>query len=397
MKRKSRRSSSCWPAGGGRLEPLTHSRPSRPCPSRGPPADRLPALATAPTPGSTTSGCSAVQPACPSATTSRTAAVDLDRTSGGLLLLHPREGNDGRTGFQQGTADALWRNARLIREFAPTRWSCSAPTPSTSSTTARSSRSTASGKGGDDGDHGGRPRRRRAATASCRSTAVGHAIRLQARRAASNLITNEVFVFTPVRAARLLDEIAEEARRGLEDLGHELLPRSSTTARPASTASAATGATSAPSTRTARRTGSCSRTTPPIDLDDPSCPIITQATVAPRLRARTCGRRGGAALLAPGRTVAGSWSLRDRLWRAVEEGAIVRDSVLFPGALCARAPRSSGPSSTTASRSAARSGRRGRRRDRPGRPEGHRRGGRPGPWPLPPGRRSRRGSGTAAG
>src|SRR5918998_6229926 len=44
---------------------------------------------------------------------------DLDRTSGGLLLLHPREGNDDRTGFQRGTADALWRNAELIRPFAP--------------------------------------------------------------------------------------------------------------------------------------------------------------------------------------------------------------------------------------------------------------------------------------
>jgi glucose-1-phosphate adenylyltransferase len=44
---------------------------------------------------------------------------DLDRTTGGLLLLQPRLGNDGREGFQRGTADALWRNAPLIREFAP--------------------------------------------------------------------------------------------------------------------------------------------------------------------------------------------------------------------------------------------------------------------------------------
>jgi glucose-1-phosphate adenylyltransferase len=44
---------------------------------------------------------------------------DLDRTTGGLLLLHPRLGNDDRDGFHQGTADALWRNAPLIRDFAP--------------------------------------------------------------------------------------------------------------------------------------------------------------------------------------------------------------------------------------------------------------------------------------
>src|SRR3954452_24765396 len=43
---------------------------------------------------------------------------DLDRTTGGLLLLQPREGDD-RSGFQSGTADALWRNAELIRQFAP--------------------------------------------------------------------------------------------------------------------------------------------------------------------------------------------------------------------------------------------------------------------------------------
>jgi ADP-glucose pyrophosphorylase len=43
---------------------------------------------------------------------------DLDRTTGGLLVLQPRLGSDEREGFQQGTADSLWRNAPLIREFA---------------------------------------------------------------------------------------------------------------------------------------------------------------------------------------------------------------------------------------------------------------------------------------
>jgi glucose-1-phosphate adenylyltransferase len=42
---------------------------------------------------------------------------DLDRTYGGLLVLHPRLGDKG--GFHQGTADALWRNSGLVREFAP--------------------------------------------------------------------------------------------------------------------------------------------------------------------------------------------------------------------------------------------------------------------------------------
>src|SRR4051794_17484589 len=44
---------------------------------------------------------------------------DLDRTTGGLLILQPRLGHDDREGFQMGTADSLWRNAPLIREFDP--------------------------------------------------------------------------------------------------------------------------------------------------------------------------------------------------------------------------------------------------------------------------------------
>ena len=44
---------------------------------------------------------------------------DLDRTTGGLMLLHPRQGHDDRGGFPQGTADALWRSAGIIREFGP--------------------------------------------------------------------------------------------------------------------------------------------------------------------------------------------------------------------------------------------------------------------------------------
>ncbi len=42
---------------------------------------------------------------------------DLDRTRGGLLILHPFTGGEGE-GFTQGNADALWRHRRLIAEFA---------------------------------------------------------------------------------------------------------------------------------------------------------------------------------------------------------------------------------------------------------------------------------------
>jgi glucose-1-phosphate adenylyltransferase len=43
---------------------------------------------------------------------------DLDRTAGGLMTLPPHQGTD-RGGWHTGTADSLWRQAPLIREFGP--------------------------------------------------------------------------------------------------------------------------------------------------------------------------------------------------------------------------------------------------------------------------------------
>src|SRR5215218_8508532 len=43
---------------------------------------------------------------------------DLDRTFGGLMMLPPFQGTD-RGGWVSGTADLLWRQADLIREYAP--------------------------------------------------------------------------------------------------------------------------------------------------------------------------------------------------------------------------------------------------------------------------------------
>src|ERR671917_2282147 len=43
---------------------------------------------------------------------------DLDRTFGGLMMLPPFQGTD-RGGWHTGTADSLWRNAELVRQFDP--------------------------------------------------------------------------------------------------------------------------------------------------------------------------------------------------------------------------------------------------------------------------------------
>ncbi|MDQ6725209.1 MAG: sugar phosphate nucleotidyltransferase, partial [Actinomycetota bacterium] len=46
---------------------------------------------------------------------------DLDRTEGGLLILHPftggEEGGFSEGGFSGGNADALWGHRRLLRDF----------------------------------------------------------------------------------------------------------------------------------------------------------------------------------------------------------------------------------------------------------------------------------------
>ena len=42
---------------------------------------------------------------------------DLDRTTGGLMMLPPFQSGSERGGFTMGTADGLWRQAELIRQF----------------------------------------------------------------------------------------------------------------------------------------------------------------------------------------------------------------------------------------------------------------------------------------
>ncbi len=66
---------------------------------------------------------------------------DLDRTTGGMFTLPPRQGSD-RGGWHAGTADSLWRNAELIRDRGAELLVVLSADAGTSSTTARSSRRT---------------------------------------------------------------------------------------------------------------------------------------------------------------------------------------------------------------------------------------------------------------
>jgi glucose-1-phosphate adenylyltransferase len=261
---------------------------------------------------------------------------DLDRTSGGLLLLQPREGNDDRTGFQRGTADALWRNAGLIREFAPeVLVVVSADAVYKLDYDALVQEHAESGKTVTmvtttvDPDDAARYGVVQAEAGEVRDYVY------KPEKPVGNLISNEVFAFRPRPLLDTLDELAEQAGDdGLEDLGHELLPR----------------LVDAGEVREHRFVGywrdlgtvvaywACHQELvqddPPIDLDDPAWPILTQAT-ATRTSARLfAGAAVESSLIAPGSQVAGTvqGSVVGRGAR-VEAGAVVRDAVLLPGSI----------------------------------------------------------------
>ena len=149
---------------------------------------------------------------------------DLDRTTGGLRLLHPRQGTGRRDGWQKGTADALWRYAELIRGHGPdalvvvsadavyrldygdvVRQHLDAGATVTMVTTRVDP---------DDADRYGVVQ-----VDGGRVTDYAY----KPDDPASDLVTNEVFVFDPEPTLALLEELAKGSE--LADLGDELLPR----------------------------------------------------------------------------------------------------------------------------------------------------------------------------
>ena len=259
---------------------------------------------------------------------------DLDRTSGGLLILQPRLGHDGRDGFPKGTADALWRNAPMIREFAPDALAVlSADAVYTLDYAALVEEHAESGAAvtlvttevepDDAGRYG--------------------VVQLDGERVtdyvykpdepATNTISNEVFVFTPGEVLDRLDALADESEE-LEDLGHELLPRLAADGR--ARAHRFGGYWRDVGTIDAFHTAHLEQLEhpPPIDLDDPEWPVLTHAA-ARRASARVlAGARVERSMLATAATIGGTVE-RSVIGRGamVEEGAVVRDSVVLPGAV----------------------------------------------------------------
>ncbi len=255
---------------------------------------------------------------------------DLDRTVGGLLVLQPRQGDDGRSGFPRGTADALWRNAPLIREFAPE----ALVVVSADAVYALDYAELVEGhvESGatvtmvttevDPGDAG------RYGVVQAKDGRITD-YEYKPDEPAGNLVANEVFVFEPDPLLDTLEELDEP-----EDLGHEALPRLVERG----------GAREARFDGYWRDVGTVEAywechmdllaDEPPIDLDAPSWPILTHATgrrAAVRVRP---GARIEGSLLGPASVVAGSVE-RSVIGRGavVEEGATVREAVILPGAV----------------------------------------------------------------
>jgi glucose-1-phosphate adenylyltransferase len=259
---------------------------------------------------------------------------DLDRTAGGLLILQPRMGHDGRDGFPQGTADALWRNAPMIREFAPEALVVlSADAVYTLDYAAVVEEHLQAGA---------------AVTMVTTEVEPGDAdrygvVQLDGERVtdyvykpddpATNTISNEVFVFSPDEVLDRLDELAERDDE-LEDLGHALLPSLVGEGRARAHAFDAYW-------RDVGTVGAYHKAhmeqlehPPPIDLDDPAWPVLTHAA-ARRASARVlAGARIERSMLATAATIGGAVE-RSVIGRGavIEEGATVRDSVILPGAV----------------------------------------------------------------
>lgn len=260
---------------------------------------------------------------------------DLDRNRGGLLVLHPRLGQ-GAQGWHRGTADAVWRNAPLIREFAPDalvvlsadavyRLDYRTVAEEHLASGADCTMVTTRVATDDAGRYG-------VVQAGPDGAVVDYAYKPDSPK--GDLVSTEVLVLAPGPALAILDELGRDAdeEEGLGDFGDALLPR----------LVEGGGAREHRLTDYWRDVGTVASyweghmdlldPDPRIDLDDLAWPILTHG--APRPPARVDGASIAAALVAPGAVV------RGRVERSVlssgaivERGATVRHSVLLPGAV----------------------------------------------------------------
>ena len=257
---------------------------------------------------------------------------DLDRTTGGLMTLQPYRG-DEREGWHSGTADSLWRNSALIRDFEAD----ALVVVSADAVYKLDYRAVVDAHL----QHGGEVTMVTTEVDPEEASRYGivevdgdrvRSYAYKPEQPKGTTATNEVFVFSPTHTLDRLDQLGRDAgEEGLEDLGNALLP-----------AQAEDGeAWAFPLGGYWRDVGTVQAywqahrdflsPEPPLDLDDPDWEVHTRGgrhSAARILR----GAEVDASLVSGGTRVAGSVQgsvLSPGV--VVEKGARVVDSVLLPG------------------------------------------------------------------
>jgi glucose-1-phosphate adenylyltransferase len=258
---------------------------------------------------------------------------DLDRTTGGLMMLPPFQGSE-RGGWTEGTADGLWRQTELIRGFDPDalvvvssdavykldyREVAEAHLDSGAEVTMVTTEVAADDAArygivqvGDDGkvtDYAYKP-----------------------DEPATTTATNEVFVFSPTPTLDRLEALSRDVGDdGLEDLGDHLLPAQTrdglARAHPLNGYWRDLG--TIPAYWQAHRDFLSGE--PPIDLDESSWPVHTRGGRHSAARVLDDGQIENS-LLSGGTRISGN--VRGSVLSpgvVVEAGATVLDSVLLPG------------------------------------------------------------------
>jgi len=257
---------------------------------------------------------------------------DLDRTTGGLMTLPPRQGDD-RGGWNAGTADSLWRQAELIRGFGAD----ALVVVSSDAVYKLDYREVAEAHLGSGAEV------TMVTTEVAEDDASRYGIvQVDGERVtdyaykpdepATTTATNEVFVFSPRQTLDRLEAIAADVgEEELQDLGSHLLPAQTKdgAARAHPLAGYWRDVGTVPAYWQAHQDFLADE--PPIDLDEPGWPLHTRGGRHSAARIRR-GAEVEHSLVSGGTRVAGRVHgsvLSPGV--VVEEGATVVDSVLLPG------------------------------------------------------------------
>ncbi len=150
---------------------------------------------------------------------------DLDRTSGGLLILHPFSGGE-EEGFSSGNADALWQHRSLLEDFgadvilvlsADAVYALDYRDVIDTHLAAEADVTMVTTRVDED------PGRFGVVEAAADERVTGFAYKPDDPK--GDLVTTEVFAYRPAALLGTLEELAGELDGELSDFGDELIPR----------------------------------------------------------------------------------------------------------------------------------------------------------------------------